>query len=77
MYIKKFIFTYTITLPFGFVTEYHYWTIPIVLLLFFILVSIELIAEEIEDPFGTDVNDLPTDSLSVKIRNNVTEVLKD
>jgi len=74
MYIKKFIFTFVITLPFGFVTTFHYFTIPIVLLLFYILVSIELIAEEIEDPFGRDVNDLPTDELSIKIRNDVKEI---
>lgn len=74
MYIKKFIFTFVITLPFGFVTTFFYFTIPIVLLLFYILVSIELIAEEIEDPFGKDVNDLPTDELSIKIRNDVTEI---
>jgi putative membrane protein len=76
MYIKKFIFTFVITLPFGFVTSFMYFTIPIVLLLFYILVSIELIAEEIEDPFGRDVNDLPTDELSVKIRNDVKEIFR-
>lgn len=74
MYIKKFIFTFLITLPFGFVTTFFYLTIPIVLLLFYILVSIELIAEEIEDPFGHDVNDLPTDFLADKIRTDVKEI---
>ncbi|MDH5475104.1 MAG: hypothetical protein OEX22_05375 [Cyclobacteriaceae bacterium] len=75
MYIKKFIFTYIITLPFAFMYPYAYWTIPMVLMVFFILVTIELIAEEIEDPFGRDVNDLPTDSLSKKIKANVREIL--
>lgn len=75
MYIKKFIFTYVITLPFGFLTSFYYWTIPIVLFVLFILLSIELIAEEIEDPFGTDVNDLPTDQLADKIKKNVREIL--
>jgi putative membrane protein len=37
--------------------------------------SVELIAEEIEDPFGKDLNDLPTDELSQKIKDNVTEIL--
>ncbi|MEN8249849.1 MAG: bestrophin family ion channel [Bacteroidota bacterium] len=74
MYIKKFIFIFVITLPFGFITTFMYFTIPIVLLLFYILVSIELIAEEIEDPFGHDVNDLPTDQLAEKIRNDVREI---
>ena len=74
MYIKKFIFIFVITLPFGFVTTFFYFTILIVALIFYILVSIELIAEEIEDPFGLDVNDLPTDQLAEKIRNDVREI---
>ncbi|RLD21825.1 MAG: hypothetical protein DRI71_08365 [Bacteroidetes bacterium] len=76
MYIKKFIFLFVITLPFGFVTTFYYFTIPIVLLIFYILVSIELIAEEIEDPFGLDVNDLPTDALAEKVRNDVREIFE-
>jgi ion channel-forming bestrophin family protein len=75
MYIKKFIFIYIITLPFGFVTDSGYFTILIVLLVTFVLMSVELIAEEIEDPFGYDLNDLPTDELSQKIRENVAEIL--
>lgn len=75
MYIKKFIFIYIITLPFGFVTIIEYMTIPVVVLVSFVVFSVELIAEEIEDPFGKDVNDLPTDELSVKIHDNVEEIL--
>ncbi len=76
MYIKKFIFIYIITLPFGFVTDSGYFTVLIVLLVTFVLMSVELIAEEIEDPFGKDLNDLPTDELAVKIRENVAEILR-
>ena len=75
MYIKKFIFIYVITLPFGFVTITGYLTILVVVLTSFVILSVELIAEEIEDPFGRDVNDLPTDELSGKIRDNVREIL--
>ena len=75
MYIKKFIFTYSVTLPFGIMSITHYWTIPITCVLFYLLVSTELIAEEIEDPFGNDDNDLPTDALSEKIKGNVKEIL--
>ena len=74
MYIKKFIFTYSVTLPFGIMSITHYWTIPITCVLFYLLVSTELIAEEIEDPFGNDDNDLPTDNLSEKIKANVKEI---
>jgi putative membrane protein len=75
MYVKKFIFIYIVTLPFGFVTQSGYITIPIVMLISFVLLSVELIAEEIEDPFGKDLNDLPTDELAMKIKENVREIL--
>lgn len=75
MYIKQFIFIYVITLPFAFVTSSGYITVPIVMLVTFVLLSVELIAEEIEDPFGKDINDLPTDELSVRIKDNVREIL--
>ncbi|HTH57241.1 MAG TPA: bestrophin family ion channel [Cyclobacteriaceae bacterium] len=75
MYIKKFLFIYIITLPFGFLETFGYYTIPTVILVSFILLSVELIAEEIEDPFGRDVNDLPTDDISATIKANVREIL--
>jgi ion channel-forming bestrophin family protein len=75
MYVKKFIFIYIITLPLGFVSTFGYATVPAVLLVSFILLSVELIAEEIEDPFGRDINDLPTDDLAKRIRENVNEIL--
>ncbi len=75
MFIKKFIFIYIFTLPFGFVTTFEYFTIPTVLLVSYVLLSVELIAEEIEDPFGRDINDLPTDELAGKIKDNVREIL--
>lgn len=75
MFIKKFIFIYIVTLPFGFVSTFGYFTIATVILVSFVLLSVELIAEEIEDPFGRDVNDLPTDELSQKIKENVREIL--
>lgn len=75
MYIKKFIFTFIITLPFAFITDFHYFTVPIVVLILYILLSVELIAEEIEDPFGGDVNDLPLTALSNKIEHDCNEIL--
>jgi putative membrane protein len=75
MFVKKFIFIYLFTLPFGFVTSFGYVTVPTVMLISFILLSVELIAEEIEDPFGRDVNDLPTDELAKKINDNIKEIL--
>lgn len=76
IFLKKFIFFYILTLPIGFVAYFDYWAIPISIFVFYVLVSLEIIAEEIEDPFGVDPNDLPTDKLSGKIRANVDEIFE-
>lgn len=75
MFIKKFLFIYSITLPISFLWDFGYWTVGIVMLAFYFLVSIELISEEIEDPFGIDINDLPLNDLCLKIKMNVSEIL--
>ena len=46
-------------MPLGYVFSLGYYMIPVVVFVFYVLTSIEIIAEEIEDPFGADSNDLP------------------
>lgn len=75
VFIKKFIFFYVMTLPFGFVFNLGYYVIPVVAFIFYVLASLELIAEEIEDPFGGDANDVPTDKISENIHKHVDEIL--
>lgn len=74
-FIKKFIFAYVMTLPFGYVFQLGYYVIPVVVFIFYVLASLELIAEEIEDPFGDDPNDLPTAKMAENIRKNVEELI--
>jgi len=74
-FIKKFIFVFVITLPFGFVFNLGYISIPIVAFIFYVLASLELIAEEIEEPFGVDANDIPMAKLCETIRKNVYDIL--
>ncbi len=75
IYIKTFILAYAIMLPFGLIEEFGYYTIPVVMLIFFAFVGVELLAEEIEDPFELDCNDLPTGTIATTIGNNVAEIL--
>jgi ion channel-forming bestrophin family protein len=75
VFIKKFVFFYVMTLPFGWVFSLGYYIIPVVILILYALASLELIAEEIENPFGTDPNDLPVDQICHNIRKHVGELL--
>lgn len=74
-FIKKFIFFYVMTLPFGYAFSLGYYVAPVVVFIFYVLASLELISEEIEDPFGSDENDLPTKKIAENIKKHVEELL--
>jgi ion channel-forming bestrophin family protein len=75
LFIKKFIFAYTLTLPLGLVNEFSWWTVPLATFVLYVFGSLELLAEEVEEPFGEDANDLPTDPLADTMRGNIAELL--
>jgi ion channel-forming bestrophin family protein len=74
LFFKKFIFIYVVTLPLAFVPAMGYYAAFIATFVFYVLVSLEILAEEIEDPFGTDANDLDTDKIAANIKRNVIDL---
>jgi putative membrane protein len=74
VFIKKFIFIYVGTLPIGFAFSLGYYTIPVTTFIFYVMASLEIIAEEIEGPFGKDNNDLPLQTITANIKKNVNEI---
>ncbi len=74
-FLKKFIMIYCFSLPVGYIFSLHYLIIPFVVFVFYVLASLEVIAEEIEDPFGADANDLPLDRMCETIRKSLKEIL--
>ncbi|MET3113857.1 putative membrane chloride channel (bestrophin family) [Pedobacter sp. CG_S7] len=74
-FIKKFVFFYVITLPFGLVLSLGYYMVPIIPFILYVLASLELIAEQIENPFGLDANDLPLDDICTNIKRYTAEIL--
>lgn len=75
VFIKKFLFFYILSLPLGFPLTLGYFTIPVVAFISYVLGSLEMIAEEIEDPFGKDENDLPMHRMGETISRNVKDIL--
>ncbi|MEO0733470.1 MAG: bestrophin family protein [Bacteroidota bacterium] len=77
VYLKLFITAYGILLPCGLADTFGWTAVPVTMLVFFALLGIELMGEEIEDPFGLDCNDLPTGDIAHTIKKNVFEILED
>ncbi len=76
VFLKKFIFFYVMLFPMVYGTNMSYFIIPATVFVLYVLASIELIAEEIEDPFNGEDNDLPTYEMAENIKKSVMEVLQ-
>jgi ion channel-forming bestrophin family protein len=75
IYLKSLLLLYCSFLPFSLVDQLDLWTGFVVAIVSFILLGVEEIANEIEDPFGTDPNDLPLDKICDTILSNVEEAI--
>ncbi len=75
-FIKMFVLTYLFVLPFGLVASAGYFVLPMMFLVGYALLGIEIICEEVEDPFGREANDLPLIHLSNIIKNSVFHILE-
>lgn len=51
------------------------WGLPLILIGTYFLIGLELIAEDVEEPFGKDGDDLPLDTICATIRSTVTDIL--
>ena len=74
IFLKKLIFIFVAMTPIAFVAQLNYWSIAVTVLVFYVFVGLEYISEEIEEPFGTDRNDLPTDDIADTIFENIREI---
>lgn len=75
VHLRRALIAYCFTLPLALVARFGWDTIIATLLLAYVLFGIEEIGVEIEDPFGTDENDLPLDEICRNIEGNLRDLL--
>ena len=69
--LRKGITGYMMVLPWILITDLDWFTVPVIVLIGYALIGLELIADSIENPFGHDGDDLPLDEIVETIRRNV------
>jgi len=73
--IHRIVAVYCFTLPFGIVKTTHLMTPLVVALMAYSFLGLDAVGDEIEDPFGRDINDLPLSQLSRMIERNLRQRL--
>lgn len=72
--LHRTVYIYCFLLPFGFV-ESTVWITPFVIVFIaYTFVALEAIADELEDPFGIQPNDLALEAMSEMIENTLAEI---
>lgn len=75
VHLRRALILYLATMPLAIVKEFGWGTIPATLLVAYVMLGVEEIGVEIEDPFGTDENDLPLKTICENIENNLRGLL--
>lgn len=74
-FVKKFIILYVLALPVAYVISIGLFMIPLTVFVYYVLMSLEMIAEEIEDPFSNDENDIPMEAIAQNIEKSVHRIM--
>lgn len=77
VHLRRALILYCFSLPFALIETFRWATIGLVFVLAYTFFGIEEIGVEIEDPFGTDDNDLPLDRICRTIQGNVLALAGD
>ncbi|MEB3290499.1 MAG: bestrophin family ion channel [Leptolyngbya sp.] len=75
IHLKQLLMLYCLALPFQMVASVGWGTPFLVGLISFAVFGIEAIGLEIENPFGTDPNDLPLDAICQTMRQNTEDLI--
>ncbi len=72
--LHRTVYIYCFMLPFGFVETMGWITPFVIVFIAYTFVALEAIADELEDPFGLQPNDLALDAMSQMIENTLLEL---
>lgn len=75
VHLRRALILYCVTLPFALLPVFGWFTIAVTFALTYVLLGVEEIGVEIEDPFDGDANDLPLEDIDAVIRKNVETYL--
>ncbi len=76
IHLKQLLLIYCFFLPFQTVKDLGWFSVPVVMIVSFTLLGIEEIGVEIENPFGSDSNDLPLDGICETVRSNLEDLMR-
>ena len=73
-FVKQALLFYTVMFPFGWAETFGFLVIPMMVMIVYILLGLEILSEELEEPFGKGDNDLPLNAIAKNISRNIEQI---
>jgi putative membrane protein len=74
-FVRQVLFIYLLALPWGLEQDLGFGTVAVELFVGYFMIGMEAIAEEVEQPFGRDEDDLKLDEICAGIRASLLEIV--
>lgn len=75
-FVRQCIFLYLLLLPWCLVESYGLWAIPATIVVSYFMVGIELIAETVEQPFGSSDDHIPLNEICDRLGGSIREIFE-
>ena len=73
-FARQCVLLYLVTLPWGIVHSFGWWTVPLTAILSYFMLGLETVAEHTEEPFGMDEDDLDLEAMCRTIDASIAEI---
>ncbi|GAJ67191.1 hypothetical protein MA13_contig00004-0260 [Edwardsiella piscicida] len=75
--VHRTVYVFCALLPFALVSDLHYMTPLVSVFISYTFIALDALAEELEDPFGIEANDLPLNAMAHTIESNLRDMIND
>lgn len=76
-FVKQALLFYALIFPFGWVNTFGFFVVPMMVMIVYILLGLEILSEELEEPFGKGDNDLPLNRIAKGISRNMKQIAEE
>ncbi|MBN9231515.1 MAG: hypothetical protein BGO90_13675 [Legionella sp. 40-6] len=76
-FVKQALLFYALMFPFGWVGTFGFLIIPMMVMIVYILLGLEILSEELEEPFGKEDNNLPLGIIAKNITRNIAQIAEE
>jgi len=74
VFVRQCIAIFLFSFPWGIAQDFQWWTVPLTIIVSYFMLGMEVVAENVEEPFGLDEDDLDLEGMCKTVEQSMHEV---